>query len=109
MQGHHHNGRFTDLELIFVSGGLKSERSQLSLKGKIALVTGASSGIGEGISRTLASAGATVVLAARRLDRLTQVAKELAEEGLIAVPLQLDVCNEQDVILLDTKNNYWPI
>ena len=47
------------------------------LTGKVAIVTGASSGLGEGFARTLAGAGATVVAGARRLDRLEVLAKEL--------------------------------
>ena len=42
------------------------------LSGKAALVTGSSGGLGEAFARTLASAGATVVLAARRLDKLAR-------------------------------------
>ena len=51
-------------------------RDLFDLSGKVAIVTGASSGLGEGFARTLAGAGATVVAAARRLDRLEVLAKE---------------------------------
>jgi hypothetical protein len=69
------------------------------LTGKVAVVTGASSGLGEGFARTLVRAGATVVACARRLDRLEVLAKEVDTgapgEGLL-VPVRCDVTNEED-------------
>ena len=52
-------------------------RELFDLTGRVAIVTGASSGLGEGFARTLVGAGATVVAGARRLDRLEVLAKEL--------------------------------
>jgi NADP-dependent 3-hydroxy acid dehydrogenase YdfG len=62
-----------------------------NVDGKIVLITGASSGIGEAISRTLAAAGAKVVLGARRTDRLKQIASEIESAGGTAHVEPLDV------------------
>ncbi|WKN48458.1 SDR family NAD(P)-dependent oxidoreductase [Nocardioides sp. Arc9.136] len=62
------------------------------LTGRVAVVTGASSGLGDGFARTLAAAGATVVAAARRADRLAALAAEVP--GL--VPVQCDVTDPAD-------------
>ncbi len=69
------------------------------LDGRVAIVTGASSGLGESFARVLVSAGATVVAAARRLDRLEVLAKEL--DGTVpgqgrVVPVRCDVTSEED-------------
>jgi NAD(P)-dependent dehydrogenase (short-subunit alcohol dehydrogenase family) len=63
------------------------------LDGKVALVTGASSGLGARFSKVLTSAGARVVLAARRLDRL----RELADQLPGAVAVACDVTDENSV------------
>ncbi|WP_301554734.1 SDR family NAD(P)-dependent oxidoreductase [Streptomyces sp. P3] len=55
------------------------------LDGKVAVVTGASSGLGAGFARALAEAGADVVLAARRPDRLTETARQVQDTGRQAV------------------------
>jgi NADP-dependent 3-hydroxy acid dehydrogenase YdfG len=64
---------------------------------KIVLVTGASSGIGEGIARTLAAAGATLMLGARRTDRLESLAEELRQQGARVATRRLDVTDRADV------------
>jgi NADP-dependent 3-hydroxy acid dehydrogenase YdfG len=58
---------------------------------KVALITGASSGIGEGIARELASAGVRVLLGARRTDRLAMLADELRSAGSTVEFMSLDV------------------
>src|SRR5262245_6050043 len=62
-----------------------------ALDGKLALVTGASSGIGLATARALGAAGAKLVLAARRAERLKELAQELAAQGGTPETLTLDV------------------
>lgn len=67
------------------------------LTGKIVAVTGASSGIGEATARILAERGASVVLGARRTDRLEQIAAEIAVAGGAARYKALDVTSLDDM------------
>tara|TARA_Y100001970_G_C14185395_1_gene832304 strand:- start:114 stop:881 length:768 start_codon:yes stop_codon:yes gene_type:complete len=62
------------------------------LDGKVAIVTGASSGIGEQTAKLLSSVGATVVAAARRIERL----EKLADETKNVIPCSCDVTNDAD-------------
>jgi NAD(P)-dependent dehydrogenase (short-subunit alcohol dehydrogenase family) len=71
--------------------------SPFALDGRVALVTGASSGIGRHLALRLAQAGATVVLAARRLDRLREVEAELRAGGHVAHAVMLDVTSRDSV------------
>ncbi|MFD1149695.1 SDR family NAD(P)-dependent oxidoreductase [Saccharothrix hoggarensis] len=64
------------------------------LQGKVALVTGASSGIGEATAVALAREGAAVVIAARRVARLTALAERLAGDGARVLAVELDVTDE---------------
>ena len=68
------------------------------LDGTVALVTGASSGIGEATARALAELGASVALAARRKDRLDELAGEIEAAGGRALPIQCDVTDQQQAI-----------
>ncbi len=68
-----------------------------SLKGKVAIVTGASSGIGEATALQLARAGATVVLAARRAERLEAVATRIEQNGGTALAVTTDVTDSKSV------------
>jgi NADP-dependent 3-hydroxy acid dehydrogenase YdfG len=67
------------------------------LSGRVALVTGASSGIGEATASALAAEGARVGLVARRLDRLEILAQRLREGGGEVIPIQADVADEAQV------------
>jgi len=67
------------------------------LKGKVALVTGASSGIGRATAIAMAQCGARVALVARDIDALRDVAGKIAESGGEAVPLAADLMNYEDI------------
>ena len=69
----------------------------LSLEGKTALVTGASSGFGRHFARVLAEAGAKVALAARRIDVLEHLAAEIRAGGGQAAALAMDVTDRASV------------
>lgn len=67
------------------------------LEGRVAAITGASSGIGEACARALARRGVAVALAARRGDRLNGIAHALGAEGARALPVVCDVANDLEV------------
>jgi len=73
----------------------------VDLRGKVVLITGASSGFGEDAARLFAREGCRVVLAARRLDRLQQLAAEIQDEGgeALAVPVDLNVPAEIELMV----------
>src|SRR3954467_12217507 len=62
-----------------------------SLTGRIAMVTGASRGIGRDLARALAAAGATVAVAARSMEDAEHVAKQIRHEGGQALPVAMDL------------------
>ena len=67
------------------------------LKGKTALVTGASSGIGRATAKVLSEHGANVVIAARRADLCAEVAEDIRNDGGEATWVQTDVTENSDV------------
>lgn len=66
-------------------------------KGKVALVTGASSGIGHATAIALASQGAKVAVAARRVERLEELVGQIAAKGGVALAIQTDVTKKEDI------------
>jgi NAD(P)-dependent dehydrogenase (short-subunit alcohol dehydrogenase family) len=68
---------------------------RFSLAGKVALITGASSGLGAGFAVALAQAGADVVLAARRADRLDAVRQQVEKLGRSALAVETDVTDPE--------------
>jgi NAD(P)-dependent dehydrogenase (short-subunit alcohol dehydrogenase family) len=76
--------------------GLPDPRRLFDLDGRVAVVTGASSGLGEGLARALAGAGAKVALVARRYDRLEKLADEIG--GLAVASDLLDLERLDDIV-----------
>lgn len=75
---------YTDLQ--FKSGG-----NMVDLTGKVAVITGASSGIGEATAKHLAKAGVRVALAARRKDRLDELVQQIEADGGKAMAVEADI------------------
>ncbi|MEE3066014.1 MAG: SDR family oxidoreductase [Actinomycetota bacterium] len=67
------------------------------IEGKVVAVTGASGGIGEATARLLAGRGARLVLGARRVERLDEIAGELCDHGGQAVSCRVDVARREDL------------
>jgi NAD(P)-dependent dehydrogenase (short-subunit alcohol dehydrogenase family) len=74
-----------------------TELPSFDLKGQVALVTGASSGIGRHFAGLLAAAGAKVALAARRADRLDEAARDIRAAGGECLPIACDVTRADSV------------
>jgi len=69
----------------------------LRIKGKVAVVTGASSGLGVTFAEALAEGGANLILAARRIEKLNEVAVQMRKLGVKAMPFQCDVSKQEEV------------
>ena len=72
-------------------------KTMFDLKGKVAIVTGGNSGIGMGIARGLAHAGARLVIAARNEEKSNATVRDLQTAGFEAFALRVDVSNEQSI------------
>src|SRR2546421_12555581 len=68
-----------------------------NIEGKVVVITGASSGLGEATARLLSAEGATVVLGARRVERLQSLADELTGSGGKALAVATDVTDPEQV------------
>jgi NAD(P)-dependent dehydrogenase (short-subunit alcohol dehydrogenase family) len=76
------------------------------LDGKVAIVTGASSGLGVSFARALAEAGADLALAARRVEKLSETKKLVEQTGRSAIAVRTDVTNPEDCqALVDAAMN----
>ena len=67
------------------------------LKGRVAVVSGASSGLGMQMSKAFAKQGANLVILARRMERLEELKKELEEFGVEVLPVKCDVTSTEDI------------
>jgi NAD(P)-dependent dehydrogenase (short-subunit alcohol dehydrogenase family) len=76
---------------------VKDPSQLFRLDGRVAVVTGASSGMGVAFAETLAAAGARVVLAARREERLNEVARGIRQSGGEALVARCDVAREAEI------------
>lgn len=75
----------------------------MELKGKVALITGASSGIGEGVAKKLAEKGVKVALAARSEEKLNQLVQQLLDNGWDAFAVKMDVVDKESIRLAVEK------
>lgn len=76
---------------------MSNTKDRFSMQGRIALVTGASSGMGRHFVKTLAQAGAKVICAARRKDSIETIAAEIRSEGGQAAAIELDIGSTDSV------------
>src|SRR5258708_26438188 len=73
------------------------EPPSFDISGEVVLVTGASSGIGRHFAQVLAAAGAKVAAAARRADRLSELARDIESRGGTCLPLACDVTKQNSI------------
>ena len=69
----------------------------MNIEGKVVVITGASSGIGESTARLLAGRGAKVAIAARRKDRIDRIAEDITSKGGSAIGFKADVTARDEV------------
>ena len=68
------------------------------LSGRVALVTGTTSGLGRRFAEVIAASGAKVAVTGRRIDRLKSLAKEIQDKGGVAEPIQLDMQSNDSIM-----------
>ena len=68
-----------------------------NLKGRVAVITGASSGLGKQMAKGFAEAGADLVILARRIERLEELKQELEQKGVKVLPIKCDVTSTEDI------------
>ena len=87
---------------------MRNNKDLFSLKGRIALVTGASSGIGQHMAKTLAAAGADVIIVGRNLDRLEETKVLISEKSaeVFSMPADLQLQEEVDRVGRECANPF---
>lgn len=90
-----------------MSSGIRTPSELFDLTGRVALVTGASSGLGHRMARVLAGAGATVAVTARRADRLAEL--EADTTNIVPFPADLTVAEERVRLVADVSSRLGPI
>ena len=68
-----------------------------NLKGRVAVITGASSGLGKQMAQAFAKQGADLAIVARRIERLEELKKELEKENIKVLPVKCDVTNTEEI------------
>ena len=68
-----------------------------NLKGRVAVITGASSGLGKQMARGFAEQGADLVILARRVEKLEELKTELEQKGVRVLPVKCDVTSTEDI------------
>ena len=68
-----------------------------NLKGRVAVITGASSGLGKQMAKGFADQGANLVVLARRIERLEELKEELEKKGVKVLPIKCDVTSTEDI------------
>jgi gluconate 5-dehydrogenase len=76
---------------------MKREVKMFDLKGRVAVITGASSGLGRQMARAFSKQGADLVVLARRMERLEELKKELEQYGGKVLPIKCDVTSSDDI------------
>ena len=67
------------------------------LKGRVAVISGASSGLGKQMAKAFANQGADLVILARRIERLEELKNELSSTGVKIIPIKCDVTSTEDI------------
>jgi len=81
------------MKIFFAQGGI----AMFDLKGRVAAITGASSGLGLQMAKGFAKQGADLVIMARRIERLEKIAEEIRALGVKCLPLKCDVTDTESV------------